>query len=270
MNDLNYIFYKPKLMLTDCLDICDPETELAHRRLCDYVWAMDRPPKADDRFLRQFTRATDSSWGRIKRGLMDKGWFESGGLLLHRGAIAALNEAALKFAENHNRTAAAGGRPLMVGTADSLTGIVTYAVTTPETVPVTPAVTQPVTSGQRKGEDRKGKEGGETSDYSLSSKVVLGGLGGIVTRLLRNQDGWAYDNCKVQPGDFTAAQLTALIRPYVGKLTGKLVVAAWQSAVLKAHRDAVDGMILKNAAASCVDEFKRQLAQRSEPEKTPA
>lgn len=94
---------------------------------------------------------------------------------------------------------------------------------------------------------------------SLSSKLSLGGLGGVVAHILSNRDGWSYDNCKVLREEFTPAQLTSVLRPSVGLITGAQVISAWNAAVLKAHKDAVDGMIKRNPAASCIDEFKRLL-----------
>ena len=149
MNDLYYIEYKPELMLSDSMDM-DAETELAHRRLCDFIWRMDKAPRADNDFLKQFTKTKPQDWGRVKKGLLEKGWAEVNGLLLHQGAIETLNAAKEKYAAQCNQTAPATAKKngselkLMVCERDSVTGIVTLKVTTS----VTSSVTLPVTTRQ--------------------------------------------------------------------------------------------------------------------------
>lgn len=149
MNDLYYIEYKPELMLSDSMDM-DAQTELAHRRLCDFIWRMDKPPKADNEFLKQFTKTSATDWGRVKKGLLEKGWAEVEGMLLHKGAIETLNAAKEKYASQCNQTAPATAKKtgsdlkLMVCERDSVTGIVTIKVTTS----VTSSVTLPVTTRQ--------------------------------------------------------------------------------------------------------------------------
>ena len=155
MNDLYYIEYKPELMLSDSLDM-DPETELAHRRLCDFIWRMDKAPKADNEFLKQFTKTRATEWGRVKKGLLEKGWTEVAGFFLHHGAIESLNFAKEKYAAQCNQTAAATAKrngsdiKLTVCQRDSVTGIVTLCVTTPVTTSVTPAVTTPQPEPEQK------------------------------------------------------------------------------------------------------------------------
>ncbi len=158
MNDLYYIEYKPELMLSDTIDM-DAETELAHRRLCDFIWKLDKPPKADNEFLKQFTKTKPADWGRVKKGLLDKGWAEVGGVLLHKGVINSLNSAKEKYAEKYNQTAPAtakknGSKPrLMVCQRDKMSGIVTLTVTHSDT----PRVTHPETDGQLESKLQSGK-----------------------------------------------------------------------------------------------------------------
>lgn len=161
MNDLYYIEYKPELMLSDSMDM-DAETELAHRRLCDFIWRMDKAPRADNEFLKQFTKTRASDWGRVKKGLLEKGWAEVNGLLLHKGAIETLNAAKEKYAAQCNQTAPATAKKngtelkLTVCERDPATGIATLKVVASSAVPVTyPAatsetanVTKPVTTPQ--------------------------------------------------------------------------------------------------------------------------
>ena len=169
MNDLYYIEYKPELMLSDSMDM-DAETELAHRRLCDFIWRMDKAPKADNEFLKQFTKTRPADWGRVKRGLIEKGWTEVGGLFLHKAAIETLNVAKVKYADQCNQTAAANAKKtgvlkLMVCERDSVTGIVSLKVTTS----VTSSVTLPVTTRQpeREPEPEPGKNPPSLSKSSL-------------------------------------------------------------------------------------------------------
>jgi hypothetical protein len=90
----------------------------------------------------------------------------------------------------------------------------------------------------------------------------------VVARIIGNRDGWDYDNCKVRTGDFTAAQLMTVLRPFVNKITCGQAMRAWLYAVKSAHASAVDGMIRTTAAACCVDEFKRQLGAETEKTKS--
>ena len=160
MNDLYYIEYNPELMLSDSMDM-DAMTELAHRRLCDFIWRMDKPPKADNEFLKQFTKTSATDWGRVKKGLLEKGWSEVGGMLLHKGAIETLNAAKEKYAAQCNQTAPATAKKngsdlkLMVCERDAVTGIVTIKVTTS----VTSSVTLPVTTRQLEQELDKRERG---------------------------------------------------------------------------------------------------------------
>lgn len=153
MNDLYYIEYRPELMLSDSMDM-DSETELAHRRLCDFIWRMDKAPKADNEFLKQFTKTRASDWGRVKRGLLDKGWAEVDGLFLHKGAIETLNAAKVKYADACNQTAPATAKRTgselkwMICETDPVTGIVALKVTSH----VAPVVTSVVTNRQSEQE----------------------------------------------------------------------------------------------------------------------
>lgn len=96
--------------------------------------------------------------------------------------------------------------------------------------------------------------------------MLSGGLlRGIAVRICNNDDGWFYDNCKVSRNGFTLAGIETCLRPFTGKITCSHAIKSWQAAVLKAHKDAVDGMIQKTPEASCIDELKRQLATGIKP-----
>lgn len=180
MNDLPYILYRAAVMLVDTMDM-DHATELAHRRLCDFIWAHERAPRNDNEILRQITRTAATDWGRVRRGLECKGWFESGPFLVHRGAITSLNESSGRAAENFNRTAVAGNRPAKVAVTDQVTGIVSYKLgDAPVTPSVTPSVTPPVTGDVTAGQEEKERK---SKTYSLPQDPLKaassGGSGGV-------------------------------------------------------------------------------------------
>ena len=157
MNDLYYIEYNPELMLSDSIDM-DAQTELAHRRLCDFIWRMDKAPKSDNDFLKQFTKTKPEDWGRVKKGLLEKGWAEVEGIMLHGGAIKSLNDAKMKYAAQCNQTAPATAKKngtnekIMVCERNSATGIITLKVTSTDASSVKSTVTSNVPTGQLKPE----------------------------------------------------------------------------------------------------------------------
>src|SRR5512144_1801005 len=79
-------------MLVDTLDLT-PEEELAHIRLCDWVWSQDRWPAAAHKVTMQVARVAAASWPRVLRSLRLKGWQVNRGLLYHGGVHRTLREA---------------------------------------------------------------------------------------------------------------------------------------------------------------------------------
>ena len=106
MNDLFFIRYQPKLMLVDSMDMPN-DVELAHRRLCDFVWAMDRSPQDDDIVLPSICRVRPGEWVRVKGGLQLKGWHSHEGFFEHNGALKTLKEAKDDYLSRQERTKAA-------------------------------------------------------------------------------------------------------------------------------------------------------------------
>lgn len=106
MNDLFFIKYEPKIMLVDTMDM-PRDVELAHRRLCDIVWAMDGPPDDNQDVLMGLCRVNQADWVRIRGGLIAKGWKSDGGKFTHGGAIKTLAQAKVDHESKINRTAAA-------------------------------------------------------------------------------------------------------------------------------------------------------------------
>src|SRR5512143_1626588 len=92
MNELFYIKYEPRLMLLDCLDL-PPLVELAHRRLCDWVWVQGRCPPLAPQILRDITRMAPADWPCVLEGLQRKGWNERNGHLEHGAVLRTLHEA---------------------------------------------------------------------------------------------------------------------------------------------------------------------------------
>jgi len=86
MNDLYFIDYQPKVMLVDTLGM-RPDCELAHRRLCDYIWAMGEAPPDDAATLREIARVPPENWVRVRGELMLKGWHVKEGRFTHKGTV---------------------------------------------------------------------------------------------------------------------------------------------------------------------------------------
>ncbi len=89
MNDLHFIDYDAKIMLSDTVGM-RPDCELAHRRLCDVVWANGRPPLNDDGALMIIARSDSKNWQRIKSELLQKGWFVENGKFTHKGCLITM------------------------------------------------------------------------------------------------------------------------------------------------------------------------------------
>ncbi len=91
MNALFYVKYQPRLMLVDCLGM-PPAAELAHRRLCDWIWSQDHlPPLAVDP-LCAITRVAPADWPGVFKTLQEKGWRARRGFLAHPGVLRLLQE----------------------------------------------------------------------------------------------------------------------------------------------------------------------------------
>jgi len=98
MNDLYFIDYEPRLMLVDAVGM-RPDTELAHRRLCDILWAHGLAPKDDTETLSDIFRAKPQDYMRIRGELLQKGWLVENGLFTHKGCMKTLSRCQEKHAK---------------------------------------------------------------------------------------------------------------------------------------------------------------------------
>ncbi len=92
MNLLYFIKYQPKLMLVDCIGL-SILAELAHRRLCDWVWSQNCFPRAEPLLLAEVTRVEPAQWPATFKALQAKGWSLKRGTLYHAGVSRVLLEA---------------------------------------------------------------------------------------------------------------------------------------------------------------------------------
>ncbi len=109
MNPLIWMRYAPTAMLVQCMDMA-PEVELAHRRLCDWVWAHGEAPTDQPPLLQGITRVAGPEWARVSRLLRSKGWKRVEGRLTHPWAEQVLREAIEAHASAVSR-GKRGGRP---------------------------------------------------------------------------------------------------------------------------------------------------------------
>ncbi|MCX6923915.1 MAG: hypothetical protein NT154_12015 [Verrucomicrobia bacterium] len=87
-----WVRYEPKGNLAELLDIT-AGAELAHRRLCDTVWATHRWPKVGDKSTIQVARCTAKRWPNVLQELRKLGWHNHRQRLLNHAVAATLNEA---------------------------------------------------------------------------------------------------------------------------------------------------------------------------------
>ncbi len=92
MSTVMWVRYAPSVMLVDCLGMT-ADVELAHRRLCDWVWAHGECPLDRSALLQGITRVPAAEWVRVSKVLRTKGWRRVAGRLTHDWAVAVLREA---------------------------------------------------------------------------------------------------------------------------------------------------------------------------------
>jgi hypothetical protein len=80
----------------------------------------------------------------------------------------------------------------------------------------------------------------------------------LANRIMANETGWHYDNCKVDPAKLKSSSLQTVILPVMGKLPEAKILACWATAVRLAHAARVDGLA-RDATAYAVACFKQQL-----------
>jgi hypothetical protein len=280
VNDLFLIEYKPELMLSDSIDM-DAATELAHRRLCDFIWRLDCAPRHDVAWLEHFTKCPVGQWPAVEVRLFQKGWTSRGGFLVHQGAIESHNEAKAKYAAKCNQTATALAtktrtKPkLSVCRMDEVTGLVTIIVTEDVTKVVTTDVTRDVTenvtttqSESKSKSEPKPPGTGTRSQTSQSTpkargtKLTFSMLSRIALEIRENQTEWHYDNHKLSPDKLITAGLVATLRPYVDRITDAQARETWAEAALRTHQAAVDGMSIRNSLAHYAVGIWRDLLEK--------
>lgn len=270
MNDLRYIKYKAHLMILDTIAM-DKDTKSAHRDLCDYIWGVGELPPHDDGFLRHFTKTDPGDWGRVKRGLMAKGWFVRGSSFCHRGALETLNESQEDYVAHYNQTAAARKVGLLACVTCPDTGIVSYKEASHVTAPVTQPVTQPCNKTSQVPvlvqvqkeyplpnkplvQARKGGCGGNPAMLDES------GCGRVAARIASNSDDWHYDNCKVPREIATPpSSIVVILKPFVGMVSEDQAIHAWKSSVTLAHQAFVDNLVKGSVTGYCINCFRAQL-----------
>ena len=276
-------------MLLDTMSM-PADVELAHRRLCDFIWSMDELPQNENEFLRSHCRVAEAHWGRVKQGLMKKGWFELNNHLVHRGVVSSLNEAKEEYVAKFNQTARGRNSAKLRCVADPVTLIIRIEEEQPgindlpapstdagdnfdghNARPVTNAVTTPVThavtsdQSESKSELELGKQVSTSSNKSKHAgartkltMMQMPGLDRIAREILVNAKEWCWETCRVKAGDITSASLQTVLKPFVGHVTEKEVHIAWAEAVRRADGAAKDNMA-RDPNAYCVTCFKEQL-----------
>mgnify|MGYP006921363635 CR=1 FL=1 len=281
MNDLYYIKYNPELMLCDTMDMT-AATELAHRRLSDFIWRQSKAYKNNVPLLIHFTKCQADQWPEVWAGLQEKGWKISGDYVIHQGVIESHNAAQIEYAKQCDQTAAAsaaktGKNPVFAQiVTDTATGIVTVIVTRNVTTVVTRNVTtvvtnnatKPVTNPQSKSKPKPERTTGITSQTSHSEPLAHGtrlnfsALSRMATDIKENRHSWHYDNHKLSPDDLVTAGLVGALRPFVDRLTEQQVRECWAEAALRTHQAAVDGMNITHSLSHYAIGIWRDLMEK--------
>jgi uncharacterized protein YdaU (DUF1376 family) len=96
----------------------------------------------------------------------------------------------------------------------------------------------------------------------------------LANRIISNETGWHYDNCKVDQARLKSTSLQTVILPFLARrseaetagddLTEAQILSCWANAVRLAHAAKVD-RLARNATAYAVECFKQQLQQKGKP-----
>jgi uncharacterized protein YdaU (DUF1376 family) len=86
----------------------------------------------------------------------------------------------------------------------------------------------------------------------------------IANRIIANETGWHYDNCKVKPSELKSASLQTVIFPFAGQLSEKQILSCWATAARQAHAARVD-KLATHATPYAVECFKRLLQGKVKP-----
>jgi len=99
-----YVNYQPRLMIVRTATMTRL-AELAHRRLCDWIWAEGHAPVNDARALASITRCEPNAWKDLRAELGRNGWVGVRHRFTHPEAMDTLRLARLAA-----RLAASTGR----------------------------------------------------------------------------------------------------------------------------------------------------------------
>ncbi len=121
MNTLFYVRYVPWVMLVDTMEMT-PDVELAHRRLCDWVWVHGECPTDNAVLLQGITKAPAAEWARVSEMLSAKGWCAQEGRLTHDGVMRTLIEAKEAHASAVSRGLMGAKAKLSAGSAKADAG----------------------------------------------------------------------------------------------------------------------------------------------------
>ena len=91
-SNLTWVRYDPSRVVVAVMAL-SREAELAHRRLCDLVWATGQWPSAAASAALDQARSTPEQWPRVLTELATLGWRERRGLLVNPAVGAVLTEA---------------------------------------------------------------------------------------------------------------------------------------------------------------------------------
>lgn len=117
--------------------------------------------------------------------------------------------------------------------------------------------------GESKVQSRRSKveDVGNAGEGRGSSEkmLTLPTLGAVTARILRNDEEWSYDNCKVDITKLSAGSLKTALHEYAGQLTSEQAWACWLIAAHEAHGAVTDGMVSDSPEAYAVGVWKQKL-----------
>ena len=101
-----WVRYNPRSAILLLLGV-SPEAELAHRRLCDYVWGGAPWPAPDFAKTGELGRVPREAWERVLAELTSVGWRTRNGLLFHPDVDAIRAQAIAVYKSFQARSKAA-------------------------------------------------------------------------------------------------------------------------------------------------------------------
>jgi hypothetical protein len=235
MNDLPFIFYRPRDMFLDTVGM-SKEGKVAHRQLADYVWYNDGPAANENELLREITSCAISDWARVKRELIGKGWVETPKFFLHKGIIKTLNYSKKKAVESHNKTAAANKLPKHeLLDPHPETGVCAISVTHP----VTSVIGDRDREGDIEKKEGEGARGGEGGEHRTSNESEIPDFEGafamtVNAGILKDFCKYVFDDWSSRSGKDGGGNVVAWL-PYVTKRWARESVE-WRAGTHKGNK----------------------------------